>query len=108
MYGSELEYFEQNKFGDLITEDHKVLSEGSESRNNHQYAVVVQDLVTQWIQSFLCKTTSSPDTEKSLRKFLGPTAKPKVIYTDKSLEFGKSFEDLSWNHRTSTLHKQYC
>ena len=28
--------------------------------------------------------------------------KPKVIYTDKSLEFGKSCEDLSWNHRTST------
>ena len=31
-------------FGDLITADHKVLSEGCESRNNHRYAVVVQDL----------------------------------------------------------------
>ena len=30
-------------FGDLITADHKVLSEGCESRNNHRYAVVVQD-----------------------------------------------------------------
>ena len=29
------------KFGDLITADHKVLNEGSESRNNHLYAVVV-------------------------------------------------------------------
>ena len=28
-------------FGDLITADHKVLSEGCESRNNHRYAVVV-------------------------------------------------------------------
>ena len=27
-------------FGDLITADHKVLSEGCESRNNHRYAVV--------------------------------------------------------------------
>ena len=36
-------------FGDLITADHKVLSEGCESRNNHRYAVVVQDLATQWI-----------------------------------------------------------
>ena len=32
--------------GDLITADHKVLSEGCESRNNHRYAVVVQDLAT--------------------------------------------------------------
>ena len=30
--------------GDLITADHKVLSEASESRNNHRYAVVVQGL----------------------------------------------------------------
>ena len=28
-------------FGDLITADHKILSEESESRNNHRYAVVV-------------------------------------------------------------------
>ena len=33
-------------FGDLITGDHKVLSEGCESRNNHRYAVVVHDLAT--------------------------------------------------------------
>ena len=32
--------------GDLITADRKVLSEGCESRNNHRYAVVVQDLAT--------------------------------------------------------------
>ena len=38
---------------DLITADHKILNEGSESRNNHRYAVVVQDLATQWIQSKL-------------------------------------------------------
>ena len=43
-------------FGDLITADHKILSEGCESRNNHRYAVVVQDLATQWIQSYPCKT----------------------------------------------------
>ena len=28
-------------FGDLITADHKVLSESCESRNNHRYAIVV-------------------------------------------------------------------
>ena len=33
-----------DNFGDLITADHKVLSDNCESRNNHRYAVVVQDL----------------------------------------------------------------
>ena len=44
------------KFGDLITADHKVLSDNYESRNNHRFAVVVQDLATQWIQAHPCKT----------------------------------------------------
>ena len=38
-----------DNFGDLITAGHKVLSDNFESRNNHRYAVVVQDLATQWI-----------------------------------------------------------
>ena len=37
-----------------------------------------------------------------LLKFLEPTRKPKVIYTDDSLDFGKSCEELTWNHCTST------
>ena len=56
------------KIGDLITTDHKVLNEGGESRNNHRHAVVVQDLTTQWIQSFPCKTHTSQETERSLQK----------------------------------------
>ena len=40
---------------DLTTADHKVLSGSCESRNNHGYAVVVQDLATQWIQAYPCK-----------------------------------------------------
>ena len=56
-------------FGDLITADHKVLSEGCESRNNRRYAVVVQDLATQWIQSCPCKTKKSGNT-KELAKVL--------------------------------------
>ena len=59
-------------FGDLITADHKVLSEGCESRHNHRYAVAAQDLATQWIQSYPCKTKTSQETEKSLQKFLEP------------------------------------
>ena len=92
------QYLEQKSWG----ADDKVLNEGCESRNNHRYAVVVQDLATQLIQSYPCKTKTSQETEKSLLKFLEPSEQPNVIYTDNSLEFGKSCEDLSWNHRTST------
>ena len=92
-------------FGDLIAADHKVLSEGCESRNNHRYAVVVQDLAIQWIQSYPCKTKTSKEKQRSLQKFMEPSRKPKVIYTDNSLEFGKACEDLSWNHCTSTPHR---
>ena len=92
-------------FGDLITADHKVLSESCESRNNHRYAIVVHDLATQWIQSYPCKTKTSQETQRSLQKFLEFERKPKVIYTDNSLEFGKACEDLSWNHCTSTPHR---
>ena len=43
--------------------------------------------------------------KKRLQKFLERTRKPKVIYTDKSPEFGKSCEELYWNHCTSTPHR---
>ena len=91
------------KFGDLITADHKVLNEGCESRDNHRYAVVIQELGTQWFQSCPCKTETSQETERSLRQFLEPSGKSKVIYTVHALEFGTSHEELSWNHRTSHL-----
>ena len=85
------------KFGDLIAADHKIVSEGFEFRNKHRYAVVVQDLATQWIQSYPCKTKTSQETQRSLQKFLEPNRKPKVIYTDNSLEFGTACEDLSFS-----------
>ena len=81
-------------FCDLITAYHKVLSEGCESRNNHRYALMVQDLATPWIQSHTCKTKSSHETQQSMQKFLEPTKKPEETYTDNSWEFGKSCEEL--------------
>ena len=84
------------KFGDVITADHKVLSDNCESRNNHRYAVVVQDLATQWIQAYPCKTKISQETQRRLQKFLELTI---------PLEFGKACEDLSWNHCTSAPHR---
>ena len=52
-------------FGDLITAEHKVFNDGGESRHNHRYSVVVQDLAAQWIQSYMCKTKASQETESS-------------------------------------------
>ena len=93
-------------FGVLITAYHKVLSEGCESRNNHQYAVVVQDL------GHPTDPVVSVQKEKLLRKHNGAcksswsqNRKPKIIYTDNSLYFGKACEDRSWNHCTSTPHR---
>ena len=59
------------KFGELITADHKVLSDNRESRNNHRYAVVVQDLATQWIQAYPCKNKNFTGNSKKLAKVLG-------------------------------------
>ena len=98
-------HFIAEKFGDSITADHKVFNEGCESRDNHWYAVVVQDLATQWIQSYPCKTKSSHETERSLSKFLEPSHRPKVVYTDNSMIVAKACEVLLWNHRTSIPHR---
>ena len=65
------------KFGDLVTADHKVLNEESESRNNHRYAVMVQDLATQWIQSYLWKTKTLQGTEKKFEKVSRTVTKAK-------------------------------
>ena len=92
-------------FGGMIAADHKVLSEGYESRNNHRYAVVAPALATQWIRTYPCRTKTSQETERSSQKFFEPTKKTKVVYTDNSWELGKACEDLSYNHCTSTPHR---
>ena len=61
-------------------------------------------MATQWLQSYPCKTKTSQETQKNLVKFQ-PTRKTEVIHNDNTLEFGKSCEELFWNHRTSTPHR---
>ena len=85
-------------FGDLITADHKVQSDNCESRNNHRYAVVGSRRIR-------AETKLHKKPREACKSFLEPERKPKVIYTDNSLEFGKACEDLSWNHCTSTPHR---
>ena len=94
-----------SKVCDLTTADHKVFNEEDESRNNHQYAVVVQGPRHSMDSISSMQTKTSQTTEKSLRMFHEPLPKPKVINTDNFLECGKSCEELSRNHRTSTPHR---
>ena len=77
----------------LITPDHKILSEESESRNNHRYAVRVQDLATQWIQSYPCQNKNFTRNDEKLAE------------VPRFESFGKACEDLQWNHCTSTPHR---
>ena len=51
------------------------------------------------------KQKTTQETQKSSQKFLEPTWKPKVIYTDNSPEFGKSCEEISCNRCKSTPHR---
>ena len=55
--------------------------------------------------TLLVQNTNFSGDGKGFTKILEPSEKPKVIYTDNLLEFAKSCEDLSWNHRTSTPYR---
>ena len=58
-------------FGDLITADHKIVSEGCESQNNHRCAVVVQDLATQWDPVVSVQNKNFSGKRKEFAKVLG-------------------------------------
>ena len=60
-----------DKFGDLITADHKVLSDNCESRNNDRFAAVVQDPATQWIQAYPCRNKNFTRNPEKLAKVPG-------------------------------------
>ena len=62
------------KFGDLMTADHKVLSEGCESRDSHRYAVAVRDFATKRIQSYPCKNKIFTWDWRKRIKILGAVA----------------------------------
>ena len=71
-----------------------------------RYAVIFQDLATQWIFNLIrAKQNLHMTRTKSLLKFLEPSQAPNVVYTDNSMEFGRACEDLSCNHRTATPHQ---
>ena len=86
----------------LITADHKVLSEGCESRNTHSSICNRGARLGHPRDPVISVKTKNFSGNKRVCK---SSWKPKVINTDNSLEFGKACEDLSWNHCTSTPHR---
>ena len=94
-------------FGDLETADHKVLSDNCEFRKQSPICSRGTESSHPMDRAYPCKNKTSQKIQSSLQKFLEPERKPKVIYTDSSLEFGKASEDLSWNHCTSTPHRSW-
>ena len=65
-------------FGELITAEYTILGESCESRKNHRYALLVQYLATQWIQSYPCnKKKNLTGKRKELAKVLGTNQKTK-------------------------------
>ena len=59
---------------------------------------MVQDLATQWIQTYPRKTKTSQETQRTLQKFLEPDRNLKSFTL--TIPWN-SCEDLSWNHCTS-------
>ena len=66
---------------------------------------MVQDLATQWIQSYRAKQKLLRKPKGACKSSWSRIGSPQVIHTDNSLEFGIACEDLSWNHCTSTPHR---
>ena len=88
-----------------LTADHKVLNEGGESRNNHRHAVVIQELATQWIQSYPCETKTSQETERSLRSFSSRRKSQQSFTLTIPWNLANPVKILPWNHWKSTLHR---
>ena len=65
----------------------------------------MQDLATQWIENYPCKSKSAQEVQRSLRAFLRPEENPRSISPDKFLELVKACDKLNWNRDKSTPHR---
>ena len=72
---------EAEKFGDLITADHKVLNEGRRISEQSPIRCRGARSCHSLDSVFSVPNKTSQETEKSLRKFLEPSQKPKAIYS---------------------------
>ena len=67
--------------------------------------VVVQDLATQWIQSYPCTTKSAEETQRSLGQVSRPEDNLRSMFTDTSLEFFQACVELNWTLERSTPYR---
>ena len=74
----------------------------SMKRTNRHCIIDMRSWFKNWPQSSRCRNKTAQDTMKSVQRFLDPESTLAVTYTDKSSEFSKTCEDLSWNHDKST------
>ena len=65
-------------------------------------ACVIQDIYTDWLQAYQCKTKSAAETLKSFQTNPGPKIKTHHVYTDNSKEFAKALDDMCVAHDTCT------
>ena len=87
-------YRKLQNLGDSTTADYKVLNE--ESRLHHRCSAVVQDLATQWMQSYSCRNKTAQDAINSLQRFLllgvAHLVKSKMTPSRRNMTFGTSLE----------------
>ena len=92
------------KFGDLITADHKILTVENESRCGCRKTQIVQDDLTNWIQSYPMKNKRNTGNDVVFPK-ISSSVTEDIISTDNSKEFMQARQDLQWNHDTITPHR---
>ena len=80
------------KIGDLITTDYEILNVETSEDADTKNALIVQDDVTKWIQSFSMKTKETSETMSCSQRFILPSQKPDAIYTEK---FPRVYNSLS-------------
>ena len=98
---------EPKDFCDLLTCDHMVIAERkpqNRSRHGHKYAFVLQDYALKWLDCFPSRTKTGDETAHNCSEFLGPSKRPKVVYSDNSGEIKSAMTHLNILHATCTPH----
>ena len=89
------------EFAELLSADHKVLSDVNTNRHKDKAALVVQDQGTKFVYGYPVDSKNATATTVALNHFLGDT-KCQLAYSDNSQELKKAFEDLGVVHDHST------
>ena len=89
------------RFGEYITADHIVLRESDQGVDGEQYAVVILDRGTGWIECHPVPDKTSASAQVALARFAGPRVKVETFYSDNSEELRAAASALGWSHTTS-------